>query len=310
MKTPDIFAQIQQWLRNDGELYQDVTTEEMNKVDRNRLAIFIALHLACFGVLFVSFSWYAVLFAVALYFARMFAITAFYHRYFSHRTFKASRSVQFLMAFIGCTAGQRGPIWWAGHHRQHHITSDTEKDPHSPKQGFLNSHTLWFLRKVNFATPKKHVNDLMRYPEIVWLDRFDWVPFIALAAMCYITGWLLSIYVPEANISGAQFLFWGFFVSTIILYHGTYTINSLAHRFGSRRYEIADDSRNNFLLALITLGEGWHNNHHRYPGSTKQGFFWWEIDISYLLIRAMAAIGLVSELRPVPNAVLAEARRR
>ena len=309
MKANSRFSKLIQWLKNDDALYENMTQADMHQIDKGRLALFIGLHIACLGVLFVGFSWYALLFAGLLYFIRMFAITAFYHRYFSHKTYKVSRVTQFFMALLGCSAGQRGPIWWSGHHRQHHLTSDTEQDPHSPKHGFLNSHTLWFLRRTNFATPTKRAQDWLKFPELVWLDRYDWLPFIGLAIICFAIGHLFSIYAPNSGVTGWQFLVWGFFVSTIVLYHATYTINSLAHQFGRRRYDIADNSRNNALLAFITLGEGWHNNHHRYPAAAKQGFYWWELDISYLLIRLMSLFGLVYDIRPVPVKVLAEGRK-
>jgi stearoyl-CoA desaturase (delta-9 desaturase) len=216
--------------------------------------------------------------------------------------------MQFLFALAGCTAGQRGPIWWASHHRHHHLCSDQPEDPHSPNRGLLESHMLWFLKKGNFATRTDKVNDLMRFRELRIVEALHWLPFAGLAITCYYSGVLLDSVYPALGTSGPQMLVWGFFISTILLYHGTYTINSLAHRFGSRRFETADDSRNNPLLAVLTLGEGWHNNHHRYPASTRQGFFWWEIDISYMILRLMAMAGLVQDMRPVPVAILREAR--
>jgi stearoyl-CoA desaturase (delta-9 desaturase) len=214
------------------------------------------------------------------------------------------------MAVLGCTAGQRGPLWWAAHHREHHIASDTDQDPHSPaRRGFLFSHTLWFLTRGSFATPAHRVRDWLRYPELRWLERLDWLPFVALAAACFALGTWLETNAPELGSNGPQMLVWGFFISTVALYHATYTINSLAHRFGSRRYATSDDSRNNAWLALITLGEGWHNNHHYFPSAARQGFFWWEIDMSFIGLRALALLGIVHDLRPVPAHVLAGERR-
>jgi stearoyl-CoA desaturase (delta-9 desaturase) len=230
----------------------------------------------------------------------MFFITAFYHRYFSHGSYRASRALQFLFAVLGCTAGQRGPLWWAAHHRLHHHRSDSPDDPHSPAyKGFLFAHTLWFLTRGNFSYPKQYVKDWRRYPELVRLERLDWVPFLLFAVLCFAVG-------TRFEGGGMQFLVWGFFISTTVLYHATYTINSLAHRFGSRRYETRDNSRNNVWLALLTLGEGWHNNHHRFPASVRQGFYWWEVDISYWVLRLMSALSLVQDLRPVPASVLNE----
>ena len=298
------------WVINDETLVRHLSTAERNQIDLLRLLPFALLHGACLFVLVVGVSPVAVAVAIALYAVRMFAITGFYHRYFSHRSFKVPRGTQFLMALAGCTAGQRGPLWWAGHHREHHAESDTAADPHSPKHhGFLFSHTLWFLTRGNFPLRRNRVRDWLRFPELVWLERLDWVPFLALGVACYALGAWLEATAPSLRTSGPQMLIWGFFVSTVTLYHATYTINSVAHRFGRRRYETGDTSRNNAWLALITLGEGWHNNHHHYPLAARQGFFWWELDICYLGLRLMETVGLASDLRPVPASILASASR-
>jgi stearoyl-CoA desaturase (delta-9 desaturase) len=275
-----------------------------DRVDWARILPFVGMHAACLAVFWVGVSAFAVGIAVALYLLRMFAITGFYHRYFSHRTFKTSRLAQFVFAALGASAVQRGPIWWAAHHRHHHAHSDKADDVHSPGQrGFLWSHMGWFLSRRYFAPDLGRVRDLLKFPELRWLDRFDiLVPFL-LALGLLLAGRWLEAHHPELGTSGGQLLVWGFFVSTVACYHGTYTINSLCHVWGRRRYATGDDSRNNWLLALITLGEGWHNNHHRYPMSTRQGFYWWEIDITYYLLRAMAAAGLVWDLKPVPREV-------
>jgi len=267
---------------------------------------FAGMHLACLGVIWVGVSPVAVGTAVGLYVLRMFAITGFYHRYFSHRTFKVSRGVQFAFALLGASAAQRGPIWWAAHHRHHHAHSDRPEDVHSPSQrGFLWSHMGWFLSRRHFAPDLGRVRDLLRYPELRWLDRFDiLVPFV-LAVGLLVLGKTLEARWPSLGTSGAQMLVWGFFISTVACYHGTYTINSLCHVWGRRRYKTDDDSRNNLLLAIITLGEGWHNNHHRYPMSARQGFYWWEIDLTYYGLRLLAALGLIRDLKPVPPAIRA-----
>ncbi len=273
-----------------------------------RILPFIGLHLACLGVLFVGVSPIALLVCLLSYLVRMFAITAFYHRYFSHRAFSTSRPVQFLFALIGAAATQRGPLWWAAHHRRHHKQADTEGDPHSPRHGFWHSHMGWFLTGKHVATDHEQIPDLLKFPELRWLDRFDLLVPILYAVSMFGLGSLLAAVAPELGIDGWQMLVWGYFVSTVLLIHVTLTINSLAHRFGSRRYATRDDSRNNWVLALLTLGEGWHNNHHHFPGSARQGFFWWELDISYLVLRLMERVGLVSDLRQVPPAML-DARR-
>ncbi len=273
-------------------------------IDWARILPFVGMHVACLAVFWVGASPVAVGVAVALYVLRMFAITGFYHRYFSHRTFKASRAAQFAFAVIGASAVQRGPIWWAAHHRHHHAHSDRPEDVHSPSQrGFLWSHMGWFLSRRHFAPDHGRVRDLLRYPELRWLDRFDvLVPFALALGLLLLGQWLETAH-PGLGTSGGQMLVWGFFVSTVACYHGTYTINSLCHVWGRRRYATGDESRNNFWLALITLGEGWHNNHHRYPMSARQGFYWWEVDFTYYGLRLLAALGLIWDLKPVPRAV-------
>ena len=290
------------WLFNieREELYGDP------RLDKFRLFVFILFHVAALGVFYVGFSYTALVFALVMYLSRMFFITAFYHRYFSHRSYEVSRPVQFLMAFAGCSAGQRGPLWWASHHRHHHIHSDTENDPHSPDHGLLNSHMLWFLRKGNFPILFSRVKDLSRFPELRFLEHVDWLPFLFLGVACYLFGEFLGHASPQLGTNGLQLLVWGFFLSTVMLYHATYTINSLSHKFGKRRFETNDNSRNNWLLALITLGEGWHNNHHRYPAATRQGFYWWEIDVSYCLIFIMHKLGIVQSMRAVPVSIYKE----
>jgi stearoyl-CoA desaturase (delta-9 desaturase) len=277
-----------------------------DRIDWLRVLPFVGMHLACLGVFVVGVSPAALWTALALYALRMFAITGFYHRYFSHRAFRTSRTLQFAFALLGAASVQRGPLWWAAHHRHHHRHADTERDVHAPRHGFWRSHVGWFLTARNFATDHDAVKDLGRYPELRWLDRYDIaVPVAFAAALTAFGAWL----GPAQGTSGAQMLVWGFFVSTVVLFHATVTINSLAHRFGRRRYATRDDSRNNWLLALLTFGEGWHNNHHHFPGAARQGVAWWELDLTWYLLRAMAALGLVWDLKSMP-AAMREARRQ
>jgi len=270
-------------------------------IDWLRIVPFVLMHVACLAVFWVGTSAVAVSVAVALYVVRMFAITGFYHRYFSHRSFKTSRTGQFLFAVLGASAVQRGPIWWAAHHRHHHAHSDQEGDVHSPvRSGLLWSHMGWFLSRRHFTPDLARVRDLLRFPELRLVDRFDiLVPFVLAWALLGL-GALLGRVAPELGTNGWQMLVWGFCISTVACYHATYTINSLAHRFGQRRYATSDDSRNNPWLALVTLGEGWHNNHHHYPAAARQGFYWWEIDLTYYGLKLLAALGLVRDLKPVP----------
>jgi stearoyl-CoA desaturase (Delta-9 desaturase) len=290
------------WL--DNSHYDANTTAAENQIDWPRVIPFVALHLACFGIIYVGFSWFALLFALALYVIRMFAITAFYHRYFAHKAFKTSRAGQFIFAVLGASAVQRGPLWWASHHRNHHAHSDELVDAHSPHQhGFLWSHIGWFLSRANFSTQLDRVKELAHFPELRFLDRFDIIIPIALGASIYELGEALLIAAPHFNTNGLQLFVWGFILSTVLVYHGTFCVNSLAHVWGKRRYATRDHSRNNALIALITLGEGWHNNHHHFPGSAKQGFYWWEVDFTYYGLRILAALGIIWDLKMVPIAV-------
>ncbi len=257
--------------------------------------VFLLLHLTCLTVFVVELNAPSLALCAASYFIQMFGITAGYHRYFSHRTFKTSRAFQFVLGWLGCAASQNGPSWWVARHRHHHRDSDGTTDLHSPVvHGFWWSHAGWLLSKSSDGTDTAIVKDLRRYPEIRWLDRYFWAPPLTLAASCLLlAGW-----------SG---LVWGFLVSTMLSHHATFTVNSICHLWGRRRYETADASRNNWFVALITLGEGWHNNHHHYQSSANQGFRWWEIDVSYYMIRLLTWIGLVWDVRtPPPDKLLPE----
>lgn len=272
---------------------------------RSAFAAYVGLHLACLAVLWTGTSAFAVLFALGLYLVRMFGITGGYHRYFSHRAYRLSRPWQLALALLGNLAAQRGPLWWAAHHRHHHRFADRPEDRHSPRQlGFFWSHVGWIWLPENRRTNPELVRDLLRFPELAWLDRHHLVAPAILAATTFGLGALLARLAPGLGTSGPQLLVWGFCISTVALYHATYSINSIAHRFGTRRYETPDDSRNNGWLALLTLGEGWHNNHHRYPGSGRQGFFWWEYDPTWTALRVLSLVGIVRELRGAPASAL------
>jgi stearoyl-CoA desaturase (delta-9 desaturase) len=298
-RTHGALAALQGWFDTQSPL--DSPEDAADRIDWLRATPFVMLHLACLGVLWVGVSPIALGVAATLYAIRMFALTGFYHRYFSHRTFRTSRAVQFFFALVGAACVQRGPLWWAAHHRHHHRHADTALDPHSPSlTGFLWSHMGWFLTTRAFRTDFSRIPDLRKYPELRWLDRYDTAVPIVLAILLYGLGVLLHHVAPSLGTTGGQMLVWGFFVSTVVLFHATVTINSLAHRFGRRRFDTRDDSRNNVWLALITFGEGWHNNHHFYPGSARQGFRWWEIDLTWYGLQLLAALGLVWDLKPVP----------
>jgi len=251
---------------------------------------FVGLHLACLAVFLTGTTTMALALCGVSYALRMLGITVGYHRYFSHRSFKTSRPLQFVLAFLGCSAAQKGPLWWAAHHRLHHRHADTPDDPHSPRiRGWWWAHVGWIMVPDHNETPWRGVRDLNRCAELRWLDRNYWVPPLSLAALCWLLG-------------GWSGLVWGFCISTVLLHHAIFTVNSLCHIFGRRRYRTADESRNNSFVALITMGEGWHNNHHHYQSSANQGFFWWEIDISYYLIQLLGCLGLVWDIRTPPPA--------
>jgi stearoyl-CoA desaturase (Delta-9 desaturase) len=299
------------WIDNARGVAMADKAELSDKVDWGRITPFLLMHLICLTAFFTGVSKVAVLVCAIAYFVRMFAITGFYHRYFSHRTFKTSRVGQFIFGVLGASAVQRGPVWWAAHHRHHHVHSDQKEDPHSPAQhGFWRAHLGWFLTAKGFAPDFRLVKDLLKYPELRWLDRFDIFVPVLLGVGMFGLGKLLEYTSPELGTSGWQMLVWGFFISTVVCSHATYTINSLSHVFGKQRYKTGDTSRNNWLLAVLTLGEGWHNNHHHYPNSVRQGFFWWEYDVTFYVLKLMSWLGIIWELKPVPSGIRSSAARR
>jgi len=282
----------------------DRTAAGADTVQWGRILPFVLLHVACLGALWTGVSWVAVAVAAGLYAIRMFAITGFYHRYFSHRAFRTSRAVQFVFAVVGGAAVQRGPLWWAGHHRRHHKHADTERDAHSPHaDSILWSHVGWFTTKANHPTDLDQIRDFAAFPELRFLDRFDKLVPLLLAVALFGLGEWLAAAAPTLGTDGWQMVVWGFCISTVVLFHATSAVNSAGHLFGRRRYDTPDRSRNSWLLALATFGEGWHNNHHFYPVAARQGFFWWEIDLTYYGLRALGALGIVWDLQPVPEHV-------
>ncbi len=305
-----IFTALVRWF--DADYQADPVCKDKafdQRVDWARCLPFIILHLGCLGVIWVGWSWFTVGAALFFYVVRMFAVTGFYHRYFSHRTFQTSRWTQFLFAAWGQTSIQRGPLWWAYHHRGHHQHSDEPGDVHSPKQrGFWWAHIGWITNKANFPTDYSVVRDLAKYPELVFLNRFDSLVPILYGLSVFALGDFLQVFSPGLHTNGWQMLVWGFFISTTLLFHGTCSINSLSHIFGNQRFETGDDSRNNLLLSLVTLGEGWHNNHHFHMTTVRQGFYWWEIDITYYLLKALSWTGLIWNLRGVPEHVYEQAQ--
>jgi stearoyl-CoA desaturase (Delta-9 desaturase) len=265
------------------------------KVDWVHNIPFLAVHAAPLFAVFTGVTRFDVWLCVALYAVRMFCITAGYHRYFSHRAYKLGRVAQFLMAFGGATAAQKGPLWWAAHHRHHHKFSDMPDDIHSPLKGFWWSHMGWIMCRKYRGTDLDAIKDFAKFPELRWLNRYYLVPPVLLGVACFLAGGWSALWI-------------GFALSTVLTYHCTFFINSLTHLFGRRRYVTTDTSRNSFLLAVLTLGEGWHNNHHYYQSTANQGFFWWELDISYYVLRVLSLLGIARDLRTPPAHVLAANR--
>ncbi|HOY49096.1 MAG TPA: acyl-CoA desaturase [Flavobacteriales bacterium] len=281
-----------------------MTTHQRGKIKLLDYWGFIGIHFVPLLAIFTgtfAFDWYL---ALALYLIRMFFITAGYHRYFSHRTFKTSRVFQFILAYMAQTSMQKGALWWAANHRIHHKYSDTPADPHSAKLfGFWYAHVGWIVGPDFKETRYDLIKDMAKYPELVWLNKYHWVPAASLMVFCLFLG----NYVNGAGIldfqAGVSTLLIGFFLSTAVLYHGTFTINSLMHEMGFPRYKTTDESKNSVILALVTLGEGWHNNHHYYQSTARQGFYWWEIDITYYIIRLLGFFRIVWDIREVPKHV-------
>ncbi len=258
---------------------------------------FVLIHLGCFAAIWTGITLEAIVLCIGLYWLRIFAIGAGYHRYFSHRAYSTSRAFQFVLAVMSQSTAQKSVLWWAAKHRHHHLHSDTAEDVHSPRhKGFIYSHVGWIFSRKHDKADLTKVADLARYPELMWLHKYEVVPAVVLAVLCFlVAGW------PGLVV--------GFLWSTVLVYHGTFCINSLAHVRGSKRYVTGDDSRNNLLLAIFTMGEGWHNNHHAYQGSVRQGFKWWELDPTYYLLRALSWTGLVWDLKTPPEQVLRNEQR-
>jgi stearoyl-CoA desaturase (delta-9 desaturase) len=309
--TRSLFGSLVQWIDTDYSVEPPEVIRAMpDGVNWVRCIPFVILHAGCLGVIWTGWSWFAVWTAVALYFIRMFAVTGVFHRYFSHKTYSTSRFGQFLLALWTGTTVQRGALWWAYHHRHHHQHSDDPEDAHSPHvHGFWWAHIGWITSRRNFPTDYSKIKDLAKYPELVWLNRFDIVVPVLFATSLFLLGSYLETAAPALGTSGGQLLVWGFFISTTVLFHGTASINSFTHLWGNRRFNTTDDSRNSFILALITLGEGWHNNHHRYQSATRNGFYWWEIDPTYYGLKLLSWTGFIWGLKPVPKSIYEEAEQ-
>lgn len=258
---------------------------------------FVLFHLAAFAAIWTGITWQSLVICAALYVLRIFAIGAGYHRYFAHRAYSTGRTFQFILAFLSQSTAQKSVLWWAAKHRHHHQHSDTEQDVHSPRhRGFVYAHLGWIFSTRHRTTDLTKIADFARYPELMWLHKYELAPAVVLAVIAFLIGGWPGLVV-------------GFVWSTVLVYHATFSINSLAHVHGRKRYVTGDDSRNNWLLALLTLGEGWHNNHHAYQSSVRQGFKWWEIDPTFYILKALSWCGVVWNLKTPPEAVLRNEQR-
>lgn len=251
---------------------------------------------AAIGVCFYPPTWGRLGVLLVSYVVGMLFVTVGYHRYFSHRAFKTGRLFQFLLAVGCCTTLQRGVIWWSAVHRHHHRYSDTAADLHSPRDGFRWAHVGWLKSPAALNMPLSSVKDLLSFPELRVLEKTYYLVALAFAGLLWAIG-------------GGAAVVWGFLIRTVLCWQATYAVNSLAHRFGYRRFDTRDDSRNNVFLGIVGMGEGWHNNHHRYPASARNGFYRWEVDIAWWAIRALAAVGLVWDVITVPPRIMEEGKQ-
>lgn len=285
----------------------EVVLEKRNKPILKQEFAFALVHLLPLGAIWTGATLFDWIVCAVLYFGRMFWVTGGYHRYFSHKSYKTSRWFQFVIAFMAQTSAQKGALWWAAHHRHHHRHSDQPEDPHSMKlYGFWYSHVGWIMGPDYKETDFKTIGDYAKYPELMWLNKHYLVPPVTLALVVMALGAWVNGGSPLLMFTeyGLSTLFIGFFLSTVVLYHGTFSINSIMHKFGKQRYKTGDESRNSLWLALLTMGEGWHNNHHYYEVAARNGFFWWEIDLTYYGLKAFSWMGLISDLKPVPKHIL------
>lgn len=264
-----------------------VPTPSKDRFHKGVTASFLAFHLLV-GLVFVTgITWEWALLALASYSVRMFAVSAGYHRYFSHRAYRTNRLFQFMLAWGAQMSAQGGVLWWAAHHRHHHKHADSMDDVHSPaRHGFWWAHVGWMLSRRYERTDYDAIKDFSRFPELMWLNVNWWVPPLAGLVLAWSLGGLPAVV-------------WAGIVPTVLLWHATFSLNSLGHLFGKRRYLTADTSRNSFLLALLTCGEGWRNNHHSSQVTANQGWFWWEWDPTFYALKFGSWLGVVRDLRVV-----------
>jgi len=252
----------------------------------------LLFHLGCLGVFYTGVSIESFTVFLIRFLIIGSGITIGYHRLLAHRSFTTSRFMQFIFALNGTMAIQGGPLWWVSHHRLHHAHTETDKDVHSPiKYGFWESHIGWMINPKSIKETPSYAKDLYKFPEIKFLQKH----YVIITLLQGILIYLLGEYLPGT--SGAEMLVWGFFISTVYLWHITFCVNSVCHLWGKRPYNTNDNSTNNVVVALLTGGEGWHNNHHMYPYSARHGLKWWQIDISYAVIKLLSILRLVRNIK-------------
>jgi stearoyl-CoA desaturase (delta-9 desaturase) len=269
----------------------------------------VLVHLGCGLVVLVGWSSVAIAAFLITSTLQIFGITVGYHRLLAHHSFKTSPPFQFMLALFGVLAGQNGPLWWVGHHRHHHRHSDRDQDVHSPRRGFFWSHMGWLFSPRCVPVRHELVRDLARRPELQLLQRYYYICNLGYALMMYAVGETWCYFNPVSAVSGVQLVIWGSMISTVFVYHSIWSANSFCHRYGTRRFATPDQSRNNILVSLVTFGDGWHHNHHFCPYSARHGFRWWEIDLNFAILRLLACVGIVWDLKLPPAGVLGLPRR-
>ncbi|KAL2463069.1 Palmitoyl-monogalactosyldiacylglycerol delta-7 desaturase [Forsythia ovata] len=258
-----------------------------NLSDATSIGLVVSVHLLCVFAPF-TFNWGAFWVAFGLYIITgLFGITLSYHRHLSHKSFKIPKWLEYIFAYCGALAAQRDPIYWVSTHRYHHQFCDTEKDPHSPIRGFWFSHSTWLFDNNSIVAKcgkPNNVGDLEKQPFYKFLERTYLIHPIGLGALLYALG-------------GFPYVVWGMGVRTVFVYHITWLVNSASHTWGKQVWNTGDLSRNNWWLAMITFGEGWHNNHHAFEYSARHGLEWWQVDITWYVIRLLKAIGLATDVK-------------
>ena len=281
-----------------GEHYlniDEIDFGDRNKVNWPTMIAMMVFHVLAVVALFYT-TWQAVVVAAVLHWVCVgWGIGMGYHRLHTHRSYKVPIAVEYFFALCGTMALEGGPIFWTVVHRVHHQKSDQKGDPHTPRDGRWWAHMLWTVfgnqLHANTKVMGKYAPDLTSDPFYRWLNSWHWVPLAFLGLVLFVVG-------------GLSWLLWGVFLRVVVGLHATWLVNSATHLWGSRKFETRDDSKNSWWVALITFGEGWHNNHHAYPTSARHGMRWYEIDVTWLQIRLLKKLGVASNVRVPPSQVL------